>query len=162
MSDVSLAHWGLVIFLFGLMCVYAFALARYLVQLALRLSEKKNRGFYGKWGVDEVLFWPTSSAWFVAWGLVVFIFTGFTFLFTLFSTLLLTDATRIGGDQIYETFTFFSIAFILGAAVEFQRFEDVRRKVTKLEGLRETFHKRFRTAELLSIYESLQHAPPLF
>lgn len=144
------------------MCVYAFFLARTFYQVALRLSKKTNRSLYRKWGVEEELFWPRPLAWFVGWTVAVVFSAPFTFVAALFSTLLVTDASRIGGEQFYNTFTFFFAAFLLGFAAESQRFEDIKRKVNRLEGLREVFHHRFSISELLSVYESLQQSPQLF
>ena len=162
MTEVDLSHWAVVTFFFGLMCGYAFLLARIVFQVALRLSKRIDRSLYRKWGLEEDLYWPLSGAWFIGWGVLVVLGAAFTFVFALFSTLLVTDASRVGGDQIYETFNFFFIGLILGATVEWQRFENIQRKVKKLDGLRQIFHDRFSVSELLSVYESLQHSPPLF
>ena len=105
---------------------------------------------------------PHPRAWFIGWAIVIAVFAAVTFLMALFSTLLITDASRVGGDQIYDTFNFFFIGLILGVAVEWQRFEDLQRRGKSLDGLREVFHERFAVSELLSVYESLRHAPPLF
>lgn len=162
MANVDWSHWAVVIFFFGLMCVYAFLLARIAFQVVLRLSKKINRSLYRKWGVEEDLLWPHPRAWFIGWGIGVALGALFTFVIALFSTLLITEPSRVGGDQIYDTFSFFFMGFILGAAVEWRRFEDLQRKVKRLDGLRDVFHNRFKVSELLSVYESLQHSPPLF
>ena len=162
MTEVGLSHWALVFFLFGLMCVYAFLLARTLIQVAVRLSKKEKRSLYRKWGVEEDLYWPHPGAWFIGWSIVVVVGASVTFVVAFFSTLLITDASRVGVDQIYDTFTFFTSSLILGAAIELQRFEGIQRKVKRLDGLREVFHDRYSTSDLLSVYESLQHSPPLF
>ncbi len=162
MTEAGWSHWAFVIFLFGLMSVYAFLLARTVFQAVLRLSKKTNRSLYRKWGVEEDLFWPNSRAGFIGLGILVVVGAALTFLAALFSTLLITDSSRVGGDQVYDTFNFFFIGFILGAAIESQRFQDIQRKIKKLDGLREVFHDRFSVSELLSVYESLRHAPPLF
>ena len=162
MTEVGWSHWAVVIFFFGLMCGYAFLLARIVFQVALRLSKKIDRSLYRKWGVEEDLYWPPSSTWFIGWGVLVFVSAAFTFVLALFSTVLVTDASRVGGDQIYDTLNFFFIGFILGGAFEWQRFENIQRKVKRLDGLRQVFHDRFSVSELLSVHESLQHSPPLF
>ena len=132
MTEVGLFHWTLVITLFGLMCVYAFLLARIVFQAAFRLSKRKKRSLYRKWGVEQDLYWPHSEAWFIGLVIAVVVSAAFTFALALFSTLLVTDDSRVGGDQIYDTFNFFFIGFILGAAIEWQRFEDIQRKVNRL------------------------------
>lgn len=162
MTEVGWSQWAVVIFFFGIMCVYAFSLARALFQVLLRLSKKTDRSLYRKWGVEQDLFWPCPKILFMGWCILLVFGATFSFAVALSSTLLLTDASRVGGDQFYSTFTFFFLGFILGAAIESQRFEDVRRKIKRLEGLREAFHDRFSVSELLSVYESLQHSPPIF
>ena len=162
MTEVGWSHWVFVIFLFGLMCIYAFLLARTVFQAALRMSKKTNRSLYRKWGVEEDLFWPHSGAGFIGLGILLVFGAVLTFIAALFSTLLITDASRVGEDQVYDTFNFFFIGFILGIVIEWQRFEKIHRKVKSLDGLREVFHDRFRASELLSVYENLRHSPPLF
>ena len=162
MTEVGLSQWTLVIFLFGLMCLFAFLLARFAFQVVLRLSKRKNRSLYRKWGVEEDLFGSHSGALFIILGIGTVVYAALTFVLALFSTLLIMDSSWVGVDQIYNAFTIFFIGFVLGAAFESQRFEDVQRKVNRLVGLRGVFHDRFRVSELLSVYESLQHLPPLF
>ena len=162
MTEAVWSHWALVVFAFGMMSVYAFFFARTVFQVVLRLSKKTDRSLYREWGVEEDLFWPPSGAWFVGFCIGVFISAALTFALALFSTLLLTDASGIAGDQIYDTFVFFYVGFILGIAFEWQRFKDAQQKVSRLDGLRKVFRDRFSVSELLSVYESLRYAPPLF
>ena len=162
MTEVDLSRWAVVTVFFGLMCGHAFLFARTVFQVALRLSKRIDRSTYRKWGLEEDLYWPLSGEWFIGWAVLVVVGAAIFFVLALSSTLLVTDATRVGGDQFYDTFNFFFIALILGASVEWQRFENIQRKVKKLDGLRQIFHDRFSVSELLSVYESLQHSPPLF
>ena len=162
MTEPDWARWAVVLFFFGLMCAFAFLLGSVAFQVVLRLSRRIDRSLYRKWGVEEDTYWPVPGAWFIGWVVLVIVSTPFTFLFALSSTLLMTDVSRLGGDQVYETFTFFFVGVILGVSIEWQRFENTRRKVERLDGLRQVFHDRFSLSELLSVYESLQHSPPLF
>ena len=162
MNEIGWPQWAVVIFLFGLMCIYAFFLARNVYQMMLRLSKKVDLSVYEKWGMKQDLLWPLSGQWFIVWATVTVIFAATTFVIALYSTLLITDVSSIGGGQFYDTFTFFFFGFLIGIAIESQRFQEAKQKVERLEGLREIYHERFSRSELLSVYESLRHSPPLF
>ena len=161
-TESSFSPWAALIASFGLMCVFAFFFARYAFQGLLRLAKRQERPLYRKWGVDEELFWPTSAPWFICVVIAGIFGSAVTYLIALFTAILVTDDIWLGANPYYDTFVAFSIAIVLGASVESQRFDDVQRKVNRLEGLRGIFHERFSASELLSVYESLQHSPTLF
>ena len=162
MSEVSWINWVFVIFAFGLMCANAFILGRVILQGWLRLSQRTNRSRFSKWGLEKDLFWGPQWKWLICWGIVIAVGAAYTFVLALASTLLVTGDSGLGLGQVYDTFSFFLIGLILGVAIEIQHLEDVQRKVKTFEGLREVFHSRFRPSDLLSVYESMKQAPPLF
>ena len=162
MNEVSWTNWAFVIFIFGLMSANAFCLGRIILQGWLRLSQKTNRSRYRTWGVEKDLVWGPQWKWLIFWGIVIAVGAAYTFAFALASTLLVTEDSGLGVGQVYDTFSYFFIAFLLGVAIEVQHLEDVQRKVKRFEGLREVFRSRFRPSDLLSVYESMKQAPPLF
>ena len=162
MNEVSPSDWALVISLLGLMCANAFYLGLIVVQGALRLTKKKELSLLWKWGVEKDLLWPHRGKPFIGWGIALTVGAVYTSTFAFFSTFSITEGSRNEVDQASYTFLLFLIAWALGFNFEAQRTEAVLRKVERLEGLREVFRNRFRPSDLLSVYESLKHAPPLF
>ena len=53
-------------------------------------------------------------------------------------------------------------AALIGLMVESERVKNITDMTKKLDDLKEAFHERFSISELLSMYEGLRPAPPLF
>ena len=162
MSDVGLASWGLVVFLFGFMCLSSYELGGYVTQLIFRLRSRHRRPSYEKWGVVSDLFRPVSNAWFTVWGVFFLFATLFVGLLAFGSTALLIEETLPTRDQLYQTLTFAMYALFMGLMMESERINRITDKTSKLDDLREVYHERFKVSELLSMYECLKTAPPLF
>ena len=75
---------------------------------------------------------------------------------------MVTAETTSTADRFYYTVVLANYAFFVGFAVEAQRIQKITKMTRKLDDLREVFHERFSVSELLSIYEGLRFAPPLF
>lgn len=162
MSEINFEAWGIVIFLFLLMGFYSYGFGVQFIQIVLRVRSRDRRNSYEKWGVVTNLFRPLSGRWFAAWSVAVVVGTVFTGLLAFFSTGLLIEEPLPGEDQIYYTITIAMYAFFVGQTVESERIRKITEMTRKLDDLRETFHQRFAISELLSMYESLRPAPPLF
>ena len=162
MGDVGLASWALVIFLFGFMWLSSYELGVYLTQVIFRLRSRHRRPSYEKWGVISDLFRPVSNVWFMVSGVFFAFATLFMGFLAFGSTALLTEETLPTRDQLYQTLTFAMYALFMGMMVESERIKRITDKTSKLDDLRDVYHERFKVSELLSMYESLQAAPPLF
>ena len=162
MNDVGFASWVLVVFLFGSMCLCSYELGSHVTQVIFRLRSPDRRTSYEKWGVVSDLFRPVSTLWFTVVG-IFFVFATFFFgLLAFGSTALLIEETLPTRDQLYQTLTFAMYALFLGLMVESERIKKITDKTTKLDYLRAVYHERFKVSELLSMYECLKTAPPLF
>ena len=78
------------------------------------------------------------------------------------STASLIEETLPGMDQLYYTASIALYGFFIGITVESERISKITEMPRKLDDLGEAFHQRFPVSELLSMYESLRSAPPLF
>ena len=162
MNDASYASWVLVIFFFGIMCMSAFSLGDAVIQAVLRIRSRDKRASFEKWGVSSDLFRPNPPVWFALWSVSTTLSTAFTFFVAFASTVLVSGESASTVDRFYYTANFALYAFFLGSTIEAQRVQKITLKTRKLEALRELFHQRFSVSELLSMYEGLSIAPPLF
>ena len=162
MTNTSYTEWAIVIFLFGLMCAYSFAFGDLAIQALLRLKGRGRPSSYRKWGVDKDLFRPNSLIWVIAWGSVVIISTMFTFYIAYASTVLVADEATSAFDRFQYTLIFAMYFSLIGFTVESERVKKILDMTKRLDGLNEAYHHRFSVSELLSIYEALRPAPPLF
>ena len=162
MTNASYTEWTFVIFLLGLMSACSFAFGDLATQVILRLKIRGERSSYQKWGVAKELFRPNSIAWLVGWGIVVVISTVFTFFLAFVSTVLVAEGTTSGADRFQYTLIVAMYAALIGLMVESERVKNITDMTKKLDDLKEAFHERFSISELLSMYEGLRPAPPLF
>lgn len=162
MNNSGYAEWAVVIFLFGLMCAYSFVFGKLAIQVLLRLRWRGRPSSYRKWGVENDLFRPNSMVRLTALGIGVIISTFFTFFLAFSSTILVTEETTSGIDRFQYTLFFAMYFSLIGFSVEAERVKRITDMTRKLDGLNEAFHQRFPVSELLSMYEGLRPAPPLF
>lgn len=162
MSEISFGSWAIVTVVFGLLGFYSFEFGRNALQVVFRLRSKDRRESYAKWGVVSDLFRPVSDRWFAAWCVGVVSGTAFLGFLAFISTILIIEESLPGEDQFYYTVMIALYGFFIGFTVEYERIAKITEMPRKLDGLGEAFHQRFAVSELLSMYESLRPAPPLF
>ena len=173
MISAEIVRWGTVVFLFGLMALYAFPVGRYIVQAVYRLIRGRILESLRKWGVEDEVFQPKSDLMFILVGLVLLVGILFTFSSAFISTFLISESPFAGGRpfsikllvdsrQLKVTLSVAVFSAWTGFWVEYIRLWRICDKVKALNGLRPIFHKRFSVPEILSIYESFRPAPPLF
>lgn len=162
MNDATYTDWILVVFFFGVMCMSAYSLGDAAIQTVLRIKSRERRSSYEKWGVSSDLLRPKSPLWFALLSVASILGTVLTFLIAFSSTVLVTGEATSNADRLYYTATFAMYALFVGSAIESQRIQKITVKVRALDDLRVVFHQRFSISELLSVYEALRFAPPLF
>ncbi|MDE2899544.1 MAG: hypothetical protein OXN15_00740 [Chloroflexota bacterium] len=162
MTDASNSEWVVVIFYFGLMCVYSFGLGLLTIQALLRLKSRDNRLSYQKWGVDKELFQPNSVTSLIVFGISAIVITILAFYTTYLSTEVILEGVTTNADRLAYTLFFAGSAFIGGLYWEARRVKQITDKIKTLDDLREVFHQRLSPSELLSVYEALSPAPSLF
>ena len=164
MTDASNTEWVIVIVivLFGLLLVSSLVLGRLTMQVLVRLDSRGKGSSYRKWGVDIELFQPNSIVLLVGSGLFVIFSTIFTFVLAYLSTVLVSAGTTSRADQFHYTLLAALYAVAIGLMVEYWRVRRIVDKTRTLDDLRVVFHQRFSPSELLSMYEGLRSAPPLF
>ena len=162
MTDASNTEWASVVLFFGLMIALSFAFGVFAIQVSLRLRSRGKRSSYQKWGVDKELFRPKSIVWLIGLGVAAAISLILTFYLAFLSTALVTEATTSAIDRLQTTLLFAIYAVFIGFMVEYQRFNEISEMTKKLDDLKAPFHEKFPISELLSMYEELRLAPPLF
>ena len=162
MTDASNTEWASVILFFGPMIASSFVFGQLATQVSLRLMSRGKRSSYQKWGVDKELFRPESIVWLIGSGVVAAISLILTFYLAFLSITLVTEATTTAIDRFQTTLLFAMYAVFIGFTVEYQRFKKIADMTKKLDDLKEPFHEKFPISELLSMYEELRPAPPLF
>lgn len=162
MAEISIESWIIVIFLFVFMGLGCLELGVLAIQIVFRRKSRQHQKSYEKWGVESDLLRPPSSIGFALLGVAVAIGAAFMGLLAFFSTALLIEKTLPGIDQLYYTILIASYAFVIGLVIESERIRRITEMTRKLDDLRELFHQRFSVSELLSMYENLRPAPPLF
>ena len=162
MAEIGFGSWAIVIVVFGLLVFYSFMFGTNAVQIVFRLRSKDRRESYEKWGVVSDLFRPVSDSRFAAWCVGVAGGTALLGIMAFLSTDLLIEETLPGKEQIYYTAMIALYGFFVGFTVESERIAKITEMPRKLDDLGEAFHRRFPVSELLSMYESLRPAPPLF
>ena len=162
MNDLDFASWALVIFFFSLMCLFSYELGNFIIQTIFRLKGRHRRTSYEKWGVGSDILRPVSSVWFAILGAFIVLATIFFGFLAFGSTALLIEETLPTRDQLYQTLTFAMYALSMGLLVESERIKRITNKTTQLDDLRDIYHERFKVSEILSMYECLKAAPPLF
>ncbi len=162
MSTVSLTGWAIVIFLFAQMVLSSFYFGSYSYKVATRMSNRRNRLLYRKWGVEKDLLGSTTLARSVILAIVFCLGTAYVFLFALISISLIIEGSAIDSGHCKITSNIAILAFVSGLIIEAGRIANIQAKIGLLTDLGKVYHQRFRVSELLSMYESLRHAPPLF
>ena len=166
---MTIPIWVLPVLLFGMMLVYAYGFGDYMGKVLSRVSAGHRRPLYRKWGMEADIFGPQSRLWFIVWGVVNTIGLAFTFIFALFSTILVTDNAGmepakfgITAGQLEFTSLFAGAALYLGLGVDLIRTDHIATKVRRLTALRPIYHRVFSVSEILAMYESLSPAPDIF
>ena len=162
MTDAISAEWAIVIFIFAFMCGNSFILGGLTTQVFLRLESRSKRSSYQKWGVNKELFQPNSVILLIGFGIFTVVFTTFGCRLAFLATELITEDATSSADRLMYTLFAGGIAAIIGYMVESHRVTQITDKTKTLDDLREVFHQRFSPSELLSVYEALRLAPPLF
>ena len=162
MTDASSAEWAGVIIIFAFMSGYSFGLGGLTTQALLRLESRGKRSSYEKWGVHKELFQPNSIIVLIGFGILALVFTTFACYVAFQATEPITGDTTSNADGLMYTLFAAGSAAIVGFVMESQRVKHIKAKTRTLDGLREVFHLRFSPSELLSMYEALRSAPPLF
>ena len=153
---------GVVILFFGPMIAFSFVFGELATQVSLRLKSRGKCSSYQKWGVDKELFRPKSIVSLLGSGVAAAISSILAFYLAFLSTDLVTEATTSAIDRFQTTLVVAMYAVFIGFMVEYQRFKKIADMTKKLDDLKEPFHEKFPISELLSMYEELRPAPPLF
>ena len=162
MTDVSNTEWAVVIIIFAFMCGYSFVLGALTSQALLRLESRDKGLSYQKWGVTKELFQPKSVALLIGAGILSIVITTFAFYLAFLATELITEDTTTNNERLMYTLWAAIFVALIGFMIESRRVKQITDKTEKLDDLREVFHQRLSPAELLSVYEALSPAPPLF
>lgn len=172
MNTASIADWSIVAFLFAFLALAFYALGAYSGQVLLRLSTWKRRASLVKWQVERDLYWPTNAAAFAIWGLALVPMVAVVFFWILRIAFIIVEspaydehieiAALFVGVHFEVTLSVSLFALGIGFSLQFVRASSILKKVKDLDGLPEVFHQRFSKSELLSMYEGLRQAPPLF
>ncbi len=162
MSDIGFGIWAWAIILFGIMCYLAYVLGEIVTQVGLRFVLRNRRESYDRWGVAVDLFETESFIRSVGRAGLYVVGTLLSGLLAHGSTSFLMGEVTWIRNPLELTFFVAVCAILLGNMVVVIRFSELHEKAIKLENLREVFHQRFQKSDLLSVYESLQAAPPLF
>ena len=172
MSNIGLEGWGIIAFSFGLLMMSSFSLGTYLVQLVVRLIARKARASSKKWQEEGDLYGPINAAAFAIWGLVLVLTVAFVFFWILWFAFIIVESPACDehiklsalfvGVHFEVTLNVSLFALGIGLFLQFMRASVILEKVKALDGLREVFHQRFSKSEILSMYEGLRQAPPLF
>ena len=162
MTDASNTEWAFVVFFFSLMSAYSFFLGSLASQVLFRLESRGKRSSYQKWGADKELFQPNSIVHLIGIGIFFMLSTVLTFSVAFLATDLVARGTTPSADRFLYTVFFAMSAVMIGFMVESRRVKHIKDKTRTLDDLREVFHQNFSPSELLSMYEGLRPAPPLF
>ena len=162
MNDTDQTAWILAIFSFVFMWGCTYIVGKFAVQVYLRLTKRANAAKYVKWGKYEEIFRPDPLPEFVLWAVFFAVFAVPLFVASLFSTVPLTDADRIGASGIFYTVAVAIHALLMGSTLEIARFKVIEAKLNDIVGLKAVFHKQFSISELIATYEALYLAPRMF
>lgn len=165
MSSFTFQDWGLLL-IFGSVSVSSWLLlGKILADVFIRLDQSRKRPQYRKWGAEEEIFWPKSAVWFFA-GAVCFgaVSVYFSYLFLLFLSSQFTGEIKVDpqSNVFQRGVSSIVVVIFIGIWMRSMSVVGVIEKVSKLEKLPSLFSEKFTASELLSMYESLRHAPTLF
>ena len=137
-------------------------LVNFIVKSMDRVIDVKFGLRWRRWGLEGELIGSESFALFLTLSFVSPIFTAALFIFALDLTAKFIDQFRLDRTPFDVTFGFVMIAFTIGIWLEMLRIDPIVKKMIALERLSSAHRSRFSVIELLSMYESLRHAPQRF
>ena len=162
MNTEIVAVWVFVGLIFASMLAYSFFLGDYIARAGFRWLGRNRVLVYRKWGVERDLFFPLPRWQFIAWGTVIVVFTAITFLVSAAVSAAFIQKTSLTKGILENTLAIAAIPFTWGILVAYVRIWNILERIDKLTKLPPHFHERFSVTELLSMYEALRSAPPIF
>ena len=165
MSNYTFEGWGLLAIFSALTISSWLLLGKIIVDTFVRFDLSRKRQQYRKWGAEEDIFWPTSLLWFIAGAIGVLATAAYmSYIFLLFISLQFTGETKLDfHSSVFERgISSIILVILIGGLIRSINAVGVAEKVNALEKLPSVFKDNFTRSELLSMYESLRHAPPLF
>ena len=143
---------------YGFLAVFCYLLGSHSVQAAMWFVERSKRESIRKWGMETELFWSDSVIKFALMTAAVLAMAAFLF-FMLPTEIQIVGNWMISSD---DKSVIAMLALYLGLILKSQDFSRAREKLKKIGGLGDLYHERFEVSEILSMYEALHNAPPLF
>lgn len=163
MNTVGSSDWAFVVFSLVLLVVAFYLLGSYFAQSSARFIAvvKKTRETLAEWGVERDVYWPANNLLFTARGIGHVLIGVAIFGLFLHATASLDFVSLLGGSLVV-TIRIALYSLWLGFSLRYIRANSVQNKLIALLRLRLIFHQRFKRSDLLSMYESLRQAPPIF
>lgn len=162
MDPTIIGEWALIAIIFASAVGYSYLLGDYFVRAGILLLGWKRIPTLRKWGVDRDLFFPRPLWGFISSAILIAIFAAFLFLVAAAILGILIDETLFTAEVWEKIFFIAVIPFALGGCLAYARIWNILTKIDKLTRLPKHFHQQFSKTELLSMYEALRFAPPIF
>ena len=143
-------------FIFLLMIFYWYSLGIYMFR-SYAYTIKGRTATYQAWGVQIEPFAPTTITRSTLYLVGLFAGALFNSWLAFFAATILVDSGR------FElTFVFAFMSLVIGYTRERERIKAIETKIREITNLRSVFFEVYSRADLISLYESLRHAPRLF